>query len=274
MNQDIKLCYFGGSGGFIFLHLLLLSKQYTCCFQQNESVSGAIAKQWRIKDSQPWKSTETWPDNSATLGLETKQSKIYFFCNPVKQDIQLFPGRTVLLYTDKNSHIELAHFKKAWLFNPYGNSFYNYVSYYRHQFSSWQFHYNNIKDPSWPKCLSPRSFPKLPDHIKKELLQHPNTAQLLKIKKYERYNRLKTLVTYYKNKLKPASILPNGDKVLKEVSDFFPHADVAISLQDVIKQPKILENLTRVPVNTDQLNLRDRWLSLHPDWLLKKINLL
>jgi len=271
MNQDIKLCYFGGSGGFFLLHLLLYSRKFVCQFDNTLNLDQIIEIQWNITNPHAWKSTEFWPNNLATKQLKTKKSKIYFFCNPIIDEVDKFPGKTVLLYTDKTSQIELSYFKRAFIF--YNDN--NYVADYRSQLRTWQQHYNNIKDPSWPKCYGPQSFKNLPHHIKEELWENPYTHQYLDIKKFGLRGRTEQeqLTIYHKNKCDSGLFLSNGTEVLPPVKNFYSFADTTIKLQNVVKDLNTLSTLTNLPVNQSQIDLKNKWISLHPIWLLEKIDL-
>lgn len=107
--------YFGGSGGFFLLHLLILSNKFFCAplnnFQQ------VFDKQWNITDPAAWKLLETWPDNHATSAAATDLHKLFFHCNggtPWKTHT----GNKILLYTDIDTQLSLARYKHAWCFHP------------------------------------------------------------------------------------------------------------------------------------------------------------
>ena len=108
---DISLLYSGGSGGFLFLHWLLLSGQYWCDFGGADT-NTVIQQQWNIGD-QHWKSTERWPSNNIYSG---PAGRIYFHCLSLSGEItqwQQCPGTKVLLYTDFLTQIRMAQFKRA-----------------------------------------------------------------------------------------------------------------------------------------------------------------
>jgi hypothetical protein len=277
MSQDIKLCYFGGSGGFILLHLLLLSGKFTCEFRGREkNLDKIIDHQWNIKNPECWKAQEIGLNNAQTQKLNTNQSKIYFFCNPTIDQIKKFKGKVVFLYTDVLSQLELSYYKKAYVF--FGPKKSSYFSYYRHRLKLWINHYNDIRDPQWPRCFGPNKFSRLPVHIKDELLSDPYTTDLLNIVRYNEilidgknkdphYKEIKNLF------LDNARELTNGSLVSDEVFNFFQHTDVSIKLQTAINDLTTLSDITGEPVNQAQVDLRNRWISLHPPELLKNIGI-
>jgi len=256
-NSDVKLCYFGGSGGFILLHLLLLSNQFYCRFAtDNKSTTEIIKHQWNVSDPNKWKSTEIWPDNRGTQLAVTNKRKLFFFCSPTIEKISQFDGVTVFLYADAQTQISMAFYKKAYVYC------WNWFSFYRMRLQQWQQHYNNIKDVDWPSCTGPNGFRNLPDRIKQEVLTDPYTKQCLNIPNYHLYHSDINHHLYHNKKL------PNGDVVLTEVFNFFKHADVPIKLSNVISDLNVLSELTGVAVNQQQIDLRNHWISLHPAQLL------
>jgi hypothetical protein len=124
-SDDLNIFYYGGSGGFLFLHLLLLSGNYTCHFHhENISLNSyqswflffkkvVYKNQWNIGPE--WKNTESWPINSVTQTMDLGKQKIYFTCNQIEQWESL-PGKKVFLYTDLRTELRLAWYKKAFAY--------------------------------------------------------------------------------------------------------------------------------------------------------------
>ena len=164
MNTDINLLYYGGSGGFFCLHLLLLTGQYNCVFHKNSTgINTIIEEHWNIKSIDTWKHTENWPDNHATE-QSNLPNKVYFYCNPNKETVYL--GHTnVLLYTDLETQIYLAETKKAhWFIDKNAIQISMFEEMLRES-------YRNIKDPAWPECDSHAEFKCLPSWIQKECIE-------------------------------------------------------------------------------------------------------
>jgi hypothetical protein len=271
---DIKLCYFGGSGGFILLHLLLLSKSFSCVFKDHIdlNLNDIIKKQWAVRDHVSWKQTEIWPANELTEKIPGR--KIYFFCNPDVEVVRQLDSITVFLYTDVLSHLKLAYYKRAYLFSK--PKIHSYVQYYRKHLSLFRNHYNNIKDPRWPSCSGPKKLKCLDSQIQSEVLSDPYTATLLSFPRYTEYlkNLEKPLsVSEIQSSILNAKRLPDGTKVLNEVFDFFPHADITLKLQDVINDLSLLSKITNKTTNLQQIKLKNHWISLHPFDLLDDIGI-
>ena len=93
--MDLSLFYFGGSGGFLLLHLLLMSgKFYAAGVDINN-----LEQQWDILDPAKWKDNEVWPDNAATTSSVTDKTKLYFNCNDYTNWLNNTQTR-VMLYVD------------------------------------------------------------------------------------------------------------------------------------------------------------------------------
>jgi hypothetical protein len=173
--SDLNILYSSGSGGFLLLHLLLLSRCYHVEFHRNKTFSEAFEQQWKIDDHTKWKTNETWPYNDKTYQHPTHLTKIYYYGNPYGMQYKYYSDFNLAIYTDYNSQQKLTHYKKAgWHYNTttakaVSNKFSANIEILR----EWQKHYNNIKDPTWPKCLSFRKISTLPDHIQEEFLSNP-----------------------------------------------------------------------------------------------------
>jgi hypothetical protein len=257
--MNLSIGYSGGSGGFLLLHLLLLSDQYHVEFQQNKSFAEAFEQQWKITKPTEWKLSETWPDNSQTYASQTALHKIYFYCNPYDQPgWAQYPGSTVILYTDYHSQTLLAHYKRAhWYYKRTRPSVDMKFLTYRELLKNWRNHYNQIKDPSWPKCVSMRDIDNLPEHIQKEVLANPYTCNFLNYQYH-------TPVEKYHDQMVFDKIVP----LLKS-------ADYAIRLQDLVNSNGAIlaERLKISHLNDKQLHFLQQWKKMHPPDLLDKIGI-
>jgi hypothetical protein len=110
---DLKLCYSGGSGGFLLLHLLLLTGKFYTGFDADKSINSIVNEQWNVSDHSKWKTSEIWPNNLATLSTATSLARLYFVCNPDINRKSFITAKNLVLYTDIDSQIELAYYKKA-----------------------------------------------------------------------------------------------------------------------------------------------------------------
>ena len=254
MPKDLILSYSGGSGGFLLLHFLLLTKKYYCSFdQENDLIS-----QWRITDPSKWKSTEIWPANKVTLSSTTSKSKIYFFCNPTEDRMLGYNGKNIVIYTSLINQIEIAKYKRAHWFverNEFGTN--------REIIMIWRNHYNNIKDVSWPKCPGLKHFNRLPQYIQEELLNNPYTKS-----SYPTQSKRNML-------LSEKSTVVNNTTVYSEIAPFVVNADIAIKLEDFVNDcgQKLLEQLELPPINAHQQHLINHWKKLHPDTFLVQLGI-
>jgi hypothetical protein len=255
MSSDLILSYSGGSGGYLLLHFLLLTKKYYCSFDQDND----LISQWQITDPSKWKSTEIKPNNINTLSSTTTKSKIYFFCNPTEDMLLKYSGKSIVIYTSLANQIEMANYKRAhWFMNK------NEFGINRDFVKSWRAHYNNIKDASWPACPRLKQFNCLPQYIQKELLNDTYTKTVYPTQS------IKNIL------LAEKSTIVNNTKVYSEIANFIIGADIAIKLEDFVNNygEKLLKSLELPPINDCQRHLINNWKRLHPKTLLKKINIL
>lgn len=256
--HDLTLLYSGGSGGFLLLHLLLLSGKFNTEFTNNkhQTLKDIINFQWNITKNTEWKKSEIWPNNKVTNTTASDLLKLYFICNP-SEDTYIYPSKKLLLYTDIDSHLELAFYKKAlWFYECKAKSLD--IAKFKFALIHWQNHYKNLRGSDWPKFKSFRQIHKLPEKIQEELLENSYTKLFLN----------------YQSEL-PERERFQGDLVTKEIIPFLNSADYIIKLQDLVNtEGKILENLLDLPaINKQQIDLIKHWKSLHPSEFLTKIGI-
>lgn len=258
IHQHIyNIGYRGASGGFLFLHFLLLSDQYYTDIFDNVNFSDVVAQQWNINNHREWKNTEFWPNNHAATEAKTDLNKLLYFCNPNAEDF----------------------FQKKQSINNVAN---------------W---YNNIKDPTWPIITSIDDFVSLPQWIYDEMystLECKNTLLYLagKVRSksvwlytdFDSQNELayyKKAYFYYKQPLREKIQdvtnfieIWNGVSVDKNAVYFLNYSDIQIKLQDLVNSPDLLIDYGLIKqVNQKQYDLLKHWKSLHPPELLNKIGI-
>lgn len=250
--NDLKLSYSGGSGGFLLLHLLLLSGKFYAAFDTAEPLDNIIQKQWNISDHTKWKTSETWPQNHLTHSNNTTLYKLYFECLPTELVFQC-NAKSLVVYTDIASQIELADYKKANWFIEQTRS-----TLFKNFIQEWRNHYKNIKDSSWPECASPEHIGQLPGAIRDEIMQNEYTAGIL--------NKQEFFVN---------TAVYNGHLVHAPILPFLDSADIVVKLQDLVNSNgAILTDLLDIPaMNTQQLALITCWKKLHPPELLQIIGI-
>lgn len=256
--NNINLMYAGGSGGFFLLHLLLLSGKYMSVFPPGWTVQSIVQHQWAIVNADCWKDNEIMPINPLTEQAHTDLNKIYFYCNPHLYH-KIYSATNVVLYTDFDSQQKLCLYKKSNRFLNHRSVYVNQKIFeYRQLIQQWRNYYQAVRDPSWPACPSIKQFYTLPDYIQKELLNGPD-------------------VTHYINKDYRGLNTENyaGQAVDKNIVDYLKNARLAICLQDLVNsRAQILVDQGLITeINSQQLELIDRWRSLHPTQLLNHIGI-
>lgn len=258
--RDINLIYSGGSGGFLLLHLLLLSGKFLTEFYVQQPLDKIIAEHWNITDHKQWKKTEKWPNNDKTFNSKSSQQKLYFYCNPTRDMSWNAANFNLAIYTDYVSQHKLSFYKHAhWFCDQESNrrAFNSKFNEARDLLRTWRKHYNNIKDSSWPACVSFRKISKLPVEIQEELLSDSSINYFLKY-------QFKTECAKY-----------SGVDVYEPMLEFLETADLAIKLQDLVNsQGMLLVELNLIPeINQQQLDLLNHWKSLHSQELLNDIGI-
>ena len=255
--KELTIQYAGGSGGFLLLHLVLLSGKYQCKFRSDQDFGKFFKDQWNITDHARWKMGEVWPDNHLTE-QSSLENKLYFICNP---DASYWPfdarGARLVLYTDLRSQFLMSRYKNA---DMYAQT--KAWSYDLDLQRQWRRHYETIKDPSWPKCLSTRKFFDLPQHIRKELYKHQGTQDLVRFRNYDEW-LFANYAAWYKGHVVDFRMLPH-----------LQAADYLITLQDLVNSPSsTLDSLGLGDLNQAQKDLLQHWRSLHPACLLERIGI-
>lgn len=253
--NDLNLIYSGGSGGFLLLHLLLLSGKFHVRFNNNKPMDQVIDQQWQISDHTVWKQNEVWPANSKTFKDSTTLRKIYFYCNP-SDSTAMLSNCSAIIYTDYHSQQHLSYFKRShWHINTKFELLNPALCVHLGILREWKKHYNNIKDPAWPCCSSFRHINKLPLDIQQELLNDPYTKSFL--------DRQFDFVTY------------RSDTVHRPIAQYLDSADIVVKLQDVVNSNgEILVDAFNIPpINAQQQQLIAHWRSLHPPALLDRIGI-
>lgn len=245
---DVNLHYSGGSGGFLVLHLLLLSKKFFCKFEGLRFINDQnfdyhlktiLEIQWNIKEPSTWKHSEFWPNNPLTEFVTTNRSKLFFHCNTFVKSPE---EKSILVYTDIKSQNLLCQLKQAR----------NYRLLDVEENFNWISIYYDIKADTWSNDVTlSTKFESLPEYQQVEIL-----------------NKMSKLNTHTKNPI------INGVEVLEEVAEFYKHADYAFKLQDVVNsRGKIVTDTLNLVYLESQEELVNRWMALHPKDFLDKIGI-
>lgn len=251
-----NLLYSGGSGGFLLLHLLLLSKKFHAEFEKELTLNQIIQEHWNIISPDQWKKSEIWPNNQLTASSQVNADKIYFYCNPYNYSTE-FAGKKIVIYTDLHSQRLLAHYKKANWYCGGSRVFDVRYAVFKTFLKRWQDHYNNIKDPNWPKCISVRHLSRLPKNIQAEVISNPYTEYFLNFTYQESEESF------------------NNELVYKPMIPFLKSADIVIKLQDLVNSnATILEKLFDIGnINVKQIELLNKWKQFHSKELLADLGI-
>jgi len=242
MNDNIHLNYYGASGGFFALWILLFGTSYRCKFSDNginNDLDLIFHNHWNINNCDDWKKTEIYPNDDETLNSNIEK-KVFFHCNPSSNTFNTQSGYRIILYTDLDTQYKLSFLKKAFYFfkNRHGNIDAPFIR-----------SYNNIKDPSWPDINNINQFDQLPKHIQNEFFKMTNIES----------------TTNYIDSIFP-TILYNGEKVTHLLHDIINKADLVVKLQDIIKTDG---NAILKPLGYNSNNKVKEfiqfWLNLHPE---------
>lgn len=274
--RPIHLLYSGGSGGHICAHLILTSKKHFCAFKNLDSVTTVVDfytqfdhvkhQQWQITESNIWKTFEFWPDNHSTKKIDIPGlEKFYLTCNP-EQNICLDKSHcNVLIYTDIDTHFDLAMYKRSNFFLGIKN-----IKNECYQMCNkvWHQRYGNVKDISWP-CIDLKDILELPDYIKVELVTCHEKFQCF-MDWTQHNDSAKTWKEIWVEDHGHAFI--ENDAVVNPVPGIANQVDHAVKLQNVIKSNgKILLDSLGLDHSHEHKNLVNHWLSLHDQDLQNRL---
>jgi hypothetical protein len=242
--SDLCLNYFGGSGGFLVLHLLLLSNRYVN--DLNDQLHTVVHDQWKVTDHIKWKNHEIWPNNDKTAAL-TAFPKLFFYCNLHAEEWSKLSGTKLLLYTDLEHQLALSNYKKCWIYEKSTLPNLRDINFHFELF------YNSVKDASWPECNSINHSKQLPKHIQQELLSHSDYSDFLNAKNWHQWFVTKNQA----NRI-------NNDIVYSEVGAAAKHSDMIVKLQDIVNtNGTALLTPLGLPVTNQHIELIQKWKSLH-----------
>jgi hypothetical protein len=257
MNDDIKLFYFGGSGGYFCLHLLLLTNKYHCKFRGlDQNFENIFQKQWNISDVSKWKLHEHEPDNSATF-KSNALNKVYFACSVI-DELTPYSGKLIVLYTDIETQWYLSRTKQAyWFIGDFDDAkMINDIN------LNFVHCYSQVRADNWPECNSIQEFNSLPDWIKNECFEK------FKFDQSWDFDDLSQEAQLNKHR-ESVSIVYKGQTIhspLVTDDNIINQADIVVKLQDLIKtNGEILFEQLGIKGNQRCADFVKLWLSKHTD---------
>jgi hypothetical protein len=253
LTTDLNLGYVGGSGGFLALHLLLLSNNYNCCID-GSSVDEIIDHQWNITDPNLWKSNELWPNNEKTK-VNFSNNRLFFHCQSDPDKWKSIVDRKVFVYTDLKLHLALSKYKNAWIYHASANRESLTLDYWFKKF------YDNIKDPAWPQCNTISQISQLPKKIQQELENYPDFCLLTSSRNWDDW----FLLQHQHSKL-------NNQVVYSNCVLLAQCSDIVVDLKDIVRSHgAALLTPLNLTVSNQHRMLINRWLSLHPGDIVKQL---
>lgn len=253
-SKNLHLGYIGGSGGFLVLHLLLLSNYYVNNLSEN--LTSIIQHHWNVTDHTQWKKSEVWPNNNSTLSMPGDQ-KLFFHLNPSVDLWRSITEKKLLLYTDFASQLKLSKYKNAWVYLLSENTRMDLDCHF-------ESFYNNIKDPYWPNCCSIEQSLLLDPAIRDEMLTHKDYQNFLQATSWEEWSVLSN-----------QDCKLNNDIVEHTVPALAQCSDYVIKLQDIVNSnAECLLTPLGLPVLESHLTLLEKWKSLHTIELLEQIGII
>lgn len=248
VTNDIGIFYYGGSGGFFALHLVLLSDVYKCIFEgQEQDFETIFERQWNITVQASWKKQETWPNNSLTRS-SSFLNKIFFYCNPTHDDFYNFDGKKIVIYTDFDTQIALCKAKHAGMFvkeDVINKSL-------ERSFAAF---YSAVRDQSWPDCPTVSDFYLLSQDIQDECIDVHGGLSCVDYNEQEKIFKQQMSLSLSDGTAVDKNLLTTID-----IND----ADHAVMLQHLIATSgKVLYDKLNLVYNKRCKQFTDHYLSLH-----------
>lgn len=253
--KDVVIYYYGGSGGFYALHLLLLNGYYRCVFEgDNQNFTEIMKKQWNIDDVTRWKATETWPDNIKTLNSDIT-NRVFFVCNPTLDDLEQYPGEPIVVYTDIDTHWDIVNAKKCAAFYGGRDQQFYIQTLLVEPFLNL---YENVRGENWPDVNNMEDYHALPSWIKTELAVDFNCN----VENFDLKTALMPVTDYA------------GIQIYDEYNSILniSQKKCVVSLQELIRTSgKILYDMLELPPCPEAEEFTKHYLELHPPHLHKRL---
>ena len=245
-KQIYRVGYRGGSGGFIFLHFLMLSEEWSShgyhYNDQYPDFDSIVKHQWNITNHNLWKQNEVWASNYMALATKSDLKKSLFYCNPCK------------------------------------------LSFYNRDFDLFRtWCHDSIKDRNWPSVTTIDEFDTIPSaecYIKSSInliwlytdIESQNELSYFK-KAYFYYSKpaREKIINFHNCEL---SQTWNNQLVDRQAVYFLENSSIQIKLQDWINDPGwLIQHGLLDRINQKQVDLLTHWKKLHPAELLQKIGI-
>jgi hypothetical protein len=268
LDQDLNIFYFGGSGGFYFLHYLLLYNKHYVCFntdsviRQNFLKTSAYLNRLRLRDVDYANCRDpSWPDyefyyknfDQLELLLQQELSELH---DQHATNLEYLPG-----WFDYQLSRVIKH---QWEINPGAWK----------STETWP-----INDSTLVKCPVDREYKlyytcnDIDQWLKypgKKIVLYTDIRSQLRLAFYKKSWKFQIDHCMYKSKTR--SILKSAidfrnDWCYEELSRAIALSDQQIKLQEFVQNPKLI---TGAESTGAQINLHNQWLRNHPVDLLQR----
>lgn len=252
MKKDVAIFYYGGTGGFFALHLLMLSGEFNCVWDSDlQDWETIYHRQWNIKNTGEWKNTETWVNNTLTQSSDFPR-KVYFVVNPIPEDYCRYDATRVVVFTDADTQWANSMVKKCFLFT--------HQSVTEKANELFTLTYNNIRGTTWPDVASAADFSTLPEDIKDEILSVYNLSWM---------SSEHAIISHYKQTTFPVTMF-DGIEIYADYKNLIDigQADVNVTQQELVQtQGKCLYDALGLTWTDACREFTDHYLSAHPETL-------
>jgi hypothetical protein len=280
LDQDLAIFYSGGSGGFLFFYYMLLFKKHVVGYNvavlekfKNQISELKFSQERDVhKDSYQNIAGPDWPN------YEDFKSNNFFVSDVIKQEIESLKNQFVSyknisacnnnydLLVDNIDKMIQAQFqgtKRNWIhleMTP-NNSITQSLQSQKYKQKLYFYRSSTVND--WKAFKG------------KKIIFYTDFQTQLRMAIYKKtkwfddatIGKRNILVSDVKNVINNVDVI-NG--INKEVYDLLPLADYAVTLQQLINDPR---EIFQENINNNQLDLIKKYKSLHPNLLLKKTKL-
>jgi hypothetical protein len=268
LNQDLNIFYFGGSGGFYFLHYLLLYNKHYVCFNTNSSIRQNFLKsspdlnRLRLRDvdyancrDPSWPEYEFYYKNFDQLDLSLQQelSELHY---QHALNLENLPG-----WFDYQLSLVIKH---QWQINQTAWK----------STETWPINDSTIAncpvDRDYKLYYTCNDIDQWLTYPGKKIVLYTDIWSHIRLSSYKKAWKFQFDNYLYKSKIRSlieSSVEFHHDQCYEELYKAIEPSDQQVKLQDFVCNP---ERITGIMPNAAQLELRSKWLNNHPVDLLKR----
>lgn len=282
LDQDLALYYPGGSGGFLFFYILLLFKKHIVGYDLNvlnqfkqqisnfkiNKITYCCEKTYRSLAGLDWPNFHDYVNNNYKVNQDIQSELDSLKHKFIKNEIKFnYTDNYELLMDNINLLIDYQwqgkqNYWKDLELQP-NNSITKQIQSSKYKNKIYFYRFSTMDE--WKKFKG------------KKILFYVdfNTQIRMSLYKKAKWFDKHDLGENRRTKMSDVKNVINSTKIInglsQEVVDLLPYADYTATL------PQLLYNIQDIfvgKINTQQLDLLQHWISLHPEKLLKKTNLI